>query len=209
MDGPLSFRLLFFLLFERYVPLFPDVQTKEDVREEQRVVLTAMPQSRFSRALWRIVRFMVVGGLNTGIDLLLLNGLLRIFPTQQTVPLLLFNSVAYTVGAINSFLLNKYWTFAHRQRTTLNELFRFAVTNLFGLTWNVSFLWLASIVPHPSITNTVLWTNSTKIAAIGSAAIISFVGMRLWVFVKTPYAYEYAPTQRTISTTLKNTPVLP
>ncbi len=60
---------------------------------------------------WEIVRFAIVSVANTVIDLLTLNGLLLLFPTQNATLLVAYNSVAYTVGALNSFVLNKYWTF--------------------------------------------------------------------------------------------------
>ena len=133
---------------------------------------------------WQMPRFAMVGILNATLDLLVLNGLLWVFPTTVTWRILLYTVIAYAVGAVNSFLLNKYWTFGNRQRPTWQELARFATTNLFGLLWNLAFLWLASLVSHPWITNTVIWTNASKVVAISTAAFISFLGMRLWVFVK-------------------------
>lgn len=136
------------------------------------------------RLFWQMPRFAVVGMLNATLDLLVLNGLLWLFPTTVTWRILFYTIVAYGVGAINSFLLNKYWTFGHTQRPTWREIVRFVATNAFGLTWNLALLWLASLVPHPFVPNAVLWTNASKMVAISSAACVSFVGMRLWVFVK-------------------------
>ncbi len=131
-------------------------------------------------------RFILVGGLNTAIDLLALNGLLLFFPTNNTWLILLYTVFAFGIGATNSFLLNKYWTFEHRQPTTPRELTRFSITTLFGISWNATLIWLASSVPHPFLTNTVIWTNASKLLAIGSAALFSYLGMRLWVFVNPP-----------------------
>jgi putative flippase GtrA len=136
------------------------------------------------RLFWQMPRFAVVGILNATLDLLVLNGLLWMFPTTATGRILLYTVIAYGVGAVNSFLLNKYWTFGHRQRPTWQELARFATTNLLGLLWNLALLWLASLVSHLFIANTVVWMNASKIFAISTAAFISFLGMRLWVFVK-------------------------
>jgi len=130
-------------------------------------------------------RFILVGGLNTALDLLALNCLLLLLPTTNTLLILLYTVLAYCIGAVNSFLLNKYWTFEHAQRTTPRELARFTVTTLFGIGWNATLIWLASKIAHPFLTNTVVWTNASKLVAIGSAAFISFLGMRLWVFVNT------------------------
>jgi putative flippase GtrA len=132
--------------------------------------------------------------LNTLIDLLALNGLLFLFPTTGTVHLLAYNSLAYSLGAANSFFLNKYWTFKQRRPTTRGELMRFATTTLLGIGWSSVILWLASHVLHPVIANPVLWANASKVLAIGGTVLISYLGMRLWVFVhhapKQPVHYE-------------------
>src|SRR5215467_878046 len=62
-------------------------------------------------SLRQLLRFGLVGGLNTLVDLLILNGLLWLFPTTSTLRLLFYSSLAFSMGAVNSFLLNKYWTF--------------------------------------------------------------------------------------------------
>jgi putative flippase GtrA len=138
--------------------------------------------------LQQVPRFALIGGFNTLLDLLVLNGLLWLFPTSNTLQILLYTVLAFSAGAVNSFLLNKYWTFQHRQPTTWAEVARFATTTLFSLVWNCAFIWLASAVPHPFITNTVIWTNVSRVAAIASGSLLSFLGMRLWVFVRRPHA---------------------
>jgi len=130
-----------------------------------------------------VLRFGLVGGLNTLVDLLILNFLLLLFPTTSTPMILAYSALAYSVGAVNSFLLNKYWTFTFRQRTTRSEVVRFIATTLVGLGWSSIILWLASSVLHPFLVNTTAWANASKALAIAGTALISYLGMRLWVFV--------------------------
>src|SRR5690242_7156089 len=101
----------------------------------------------------QVLRFGLVGGLNTLVDVLILNGLLLLFPTSSTSILLAYNSLAYSIGAVNSFLLNKYWTFGQRQRTTCKELVRFTLTTLCGIGWSSIILWFASNLLHPLLVN--------------------------------------------------------
>jgi putative flippase GtrA len=136
-----------------------------------------------ARLLRQVLRFGLVGGLNTLVDLLILNGLLLLFPTTSTPILLAYNSLAFSMGAVNSFLLNKYWTFGFRQRTTRRELVRFTLTTLCGIGWSTLILWLASRVLHPFLVNTTMWANASKVFAIAGTALISYLGMYLWVFV--------------------------
>jgi len=137
------------------------------------------------RKLWigQVLRFGLVGGLNTLVDLLILNILLLLFPTSSTPIILAYSALAYSLGAVNSFLLNKYWTFGYRKRTTWREVVRFIVTTLCGVGWSSIILWLASRVLHPFLVNTTIWANTSKVLAISGTALISYLGMSLWVFV--------------------------
>jgi putative flippase GtrA len=131
---------------------------------------------------WEVVRFAIVGVANTVIDLLTLNCLLLLLPTYNATLLISYNSVAYTVRAFNSFVLNKYWTFHRKGTGVRDELPRFILINLCGLLWNNLLLWMAARTVHPVIVNTLVWANSSKIFAIAGTSMISLVGMRLWVF---------------------------
>ncbi len=131
----------------------------------------------------QILRFALAGTLNTLLDLLILNGLLWFFPTNSSSTLLAYNSLAYSVGAINSFLLNKYWTFGQKQRTTRAELARFTLVTVCGIAWSSAILWLASRALHPFLFNATVWANVSKLVAIAGTTLISYLGMRLWVFV--------------------------
>jgi putative flippase GtrA len=79
----------------------------------------------------RMVRFGLVGVANTGVDVALFTLLTHGF--HWLVPLA--NVVSYSAGIMNSFFLNKYWTF--RDATPLSRSlrpgFRFVVVNLLGL----------------------------------------------------------------------------
>ena len=139
--------------------------------------------SKFSW-LKQLVQFGLVGGLNTVLDLLILNALLLFFPTTSTMTLLAYNAVAFSFGAVNSFFLNKYWTFRHKKNTTLREVSRFSLTTLCGMAWSTFVLWIASTVLHPHVINSTLWANSAKIVSVASSALLSYAGMRLWVFIR-------------------------
>jgi putative flippase GtrA len=136
-----------------------------------------------SHVFSQVLRFALTGGLNTLVDLLILNALLGFFPTTSTFTLLAYNTLAYSLGAINSFLLNKYWTFTSRQKMTHGELARFTLITLCGIGWSSAILWLASTLLHPFLVNAAVWANASKIVAIAGTALISYLGMRLWVFV--------------------------
>jgi len=139
---------------------------------------------RWAATLWQLVRFGTVGILNTLIDVSTLNVLLWRFPTHNANQLLVYNTCAYCLGALNSLCLNKYWTFKRRSAFTAGEIARFAVVSLAGILCNDGILWLTARTLHAVIANTLLWANLSKGMAIAGTMTISYLGMRLWVFAK-------------------------
>jgi len=152
---------------------------------------TATPEvSRVKQIIAQLLRFIMVGCANTLIDIALFNAFLWLWPTQNTWLLLVYNSLAYALGGINSFISNKYWTFRQRQKTNRREVIRFVVTTLAGVSCNDFIIWIMNSVMRPLLSNPTLWANVSKIAAIFGTFCISFLGMRLWVFVKPGAAIE-------------------
>ncbi len=115
-------------------------------------------------------------------DLLMLNVLLWRFPTNNVLVLVVYNSVAYSSGAVTSFFLNKYWTFGHRQKTTRREVVRFLITLFLEVLYSNGLIWLAGKALQPFITNVTLWGNASKLVAIVAGTIISYTFMRFWTF---------------------------
>src|SRR5262249_45936825 len=93
-------------------------------------------------------------------------------------------SLAYSLGAVNSFLLNTYWTFHFPGRARSREVGRFALTTLAGVVCNNVLLWLLGTLLHPVFVSPVIWANASKLVALGGTVLISYPGMRLWVFVR-------------------------
>jgi putative flippase GtrA len=166
-------------------PLHGELHLREQVSSIPTQPLKMYKKS-WRSLFWQLFRFGLVGGLNSGIDLLIFNGLLWLGPTQNTTSLLAYNSFAYAFGAINSFILNKYWTFQNKQRTTYGEVLRFALTTFCGIVCNDGILWIAGSFLHPVMINATLWANASKVLAISGTFMISYLGMRLWVFTHQP-----------------------
>ena len=156
----------------------------------------ATPSPRVTRPAPRgqILRFGLVGGLNTAIDALAFNALLWAFEPRATWAVLLANACAYALGAINSFALNKYWTFGSSRPTTRDEVARFMATTLGGIALNDALLWVIGGALLATLGPTPLWATTAKIASIGGTVLISYLGMRFWVFARrAPAATEPRP----------------
>ena len=133
-----------------------------------------------------MVRFGMVGTLNTLIDVLTLNLLLLKFPTHNANLLLVYNTLAYTFGALNSFILNKHWTFKLKSAVNKGEVLRFSLMTILSIACNDIIIWLTAKMLHPLISNTIVWANISKLSAIIVTLLFSYFGMRLWVFANAP-----------------------
>lgn len=138
----------------------------------------------WSSTCWQFLRYCLVGGANTLIDLLVLNVLLWGFPTNNASLLVVYNSVAYSSGAVTSFFLNKYWTFRHKQRTTRREVVRFAIILALEILYSNGLVWLAGKTLQPLIVNPMLWGNASKLVAVAGGAVLSYAFMRFWTFAR-------------------------
>ncbi len=58
---------------------------------------------------------------------------------------------------------------------------------LAAIACNDLILWVMSKILLPVHLNPALWTNSSKVAAIGGTILVSYLGMRLWVFVQSSH----------------------
>lgn len=136
------------------------------------------------KTILQIIRFCVVGGLNTGIDIVLFNILVWVFPTSNMYMLIVLNSLAYFTGALNSFFLNKLWTFRQRSSATGSQVMRFVMVTSLGIICNDAFLWLATAILTSLSLQSFLWVNVAKVSAIAGSVMVSYMGMRFSVFTK-------------------------
>ncbi|MGZ3582521.1 MAG: glycosyltransferase [Ktedonobacterales bacterium] len=153
----------------------------------------AAASENLSTTLTRLLRFSLVGVLNTCIDVVALNLLVWLFTLRTTPVLLVANAVAYALGAVNSFAFNRCWTFDRRGASTGGEVGRFIATTLAGMILNDALFWMLSKALVPMLGSTQLWANAAEVGAIGGTVLLSYVGMRLWVFA------QRAPSRAAVS----------
>ncbi len=147
--------------------------------------------------LFQLLRFCMVGGLNTFVDVFAFNLLLWALPTQDSGLIVIYNSVAYLIGSINSLCWNRLWTFKQRSGVTRNQLVRFAFVTSLGILCNDAFLWLATTILTSLSLHSFLWVNFAKVCAIAGSVSVSYLGMRFSVFNKseeeeTPFVHSDA-----------------
>lgn len=133
----------------------------------------------------KVVRFGVVGVLNTLIDFAVLNLLLVLFGVTTEWPLVLCNAVAFLTASLNSYWLNKKWTFAQKGRATLRQYLVFLALAGSGLLINSLVLYLlVTGLTRPSWLSPILWINVAKAAATVASLVWNYLACRYVVFAE-------------------------
>jgi putative flippase GtrA len=103
--------------------------------------MTAISETLKTKELGRFARFLTVGALGTFLDFGLLS-LLKALGVS-TLPA---NSLSFSAGVANNFILNRRWTFAEAKGTDWRkQLAQFLLVSLVGLSLNNAIvLWLES-----------------------------------------------------------------
>ncbi|MFD2705773.1 GtrA family protein [Salibacterium lacus] len=74
--------------------------------------------------LGKFIKFGLVGGLNTFIDFTIFFLL-----SYVGIPYALCQAISYSCGVVNSYLINRQWTFDLEDKKNKKEFFRFLVVN--------------------------------------------------------------------------------
>lgn len=128
----------------------------------------------------QIIKFSIIGVLNTIIDFSILNFLVRIL-SWTVLPA---NTISFSVAVINSYFLNKYWTFRDKQPVHIKQFSMFIMVSLVGLglsnlliylgleifktyTFGLSFVWHYNIAKAMSAIIVLVW---------------NFLASKFWVF---------------------------
>ena len=124
------------------------------------------------KSLWR---FGIVGCSNTLVDFAVFTILWEFFRINY----LYCQVAAYIAGIINSFVLNKVWTFESKTSNieSSRQLVKFIIINLFSLTVSLLGLRLLSGEMHLNV-------YFAKVAVTVITLAINYSGYKWWVFVK-------------------------
>ena len=136
------------------------------------------------RTIAQVGRFIAVGLLNTAIDfgvLNLLSLLTHVYGGRRLIPI---NIPGFVLAMMNSYVLNKYWTFkATARRVSSLEMGTFALVSFMGLSLNTAIVVVVTSLWPPALPITpVLRENIAKVLATGCSLVWNFAGYKYVVF---------------------------
>ncbi len=131
-------------------------------------------------------KFVIVGFINTAIDFAILNLLMYLANIYKGPEIIIFNAISFTAAVINSYLMNKYWTFGDKSREGAAKQFvEFLVVSTGGIILNTAIIYGLTTLIQPMFGLSVkLWANFAKAAATAVVLGWNFIGYKFFVFKK-------------------------
>lgn len=134
--------------------------------------------------LWQAAKFVLVGMLNTFVDLGVLNILILITQISSGTVYSAFKGISFIVAVINSYFWNKFWTFKRKENVNPKKEFtQFFVVSLigFGINVGVASLVVNMVGPQFGLSEKI-WANIGAIVATFCGMTWNFLGYKFIVF---------------------------
>lgn len=119
----------------------------------------------------KFIKFCFVGVSNTAVTFCVFFVLSKILGLNY-----LFSSfVGYTFGVINSFILNKKWTFNDRNSRFVLQFMRFSIVNIVSLGINLAIMYIC-------VERFFISIVLAQIIATGFTTVVNYLGSKAIVF---------------------------
>ena len=135
----------------------------------------------------QIWRFVVVGVINTAIDLIVLNLLIHFTGRGHSGAFyVLFKAILFTCATVNSYLMNRRWTFVStgQSKAVASQFSQFLGVSIIGLVVNVAAasLWV-TFVPV-LVVSAALWPSVGALFGTACGLLVNFFGYKFLGFTK-------------------------
>lgn len=141
----------------------------------------------FIRTIKQFSKFIIVGGINTAIDVIILRILVGVTGIVSGGGIVVLNAVSFSAAVVNSYFMNKLWTFEDKTRTE-KEPFKFTqffIVSIIGISINSGVVYAITTFTSPMLgLSEANWVVVAKLLATGFSLVWNFVGYKLFVFKK-------------------------
>jgi len=136
--------------------------------------------------IYQAAKWVLVGALNTFIDLGVLNGLIWISGIATGLLYSVFKGGSFLLATLNSYFWNKHWTFAKRETVfSSREFSKFLLVTTIGLFINVGIAsFVVNIIGPQYGIGEKMWANVGAFAAVLVAWVWNFLASKFIVFKK-------------------------
>jgi len=135
--------------------------------------------SRVRPFFFQLGKFGLIGGVNTAVDLAILNLLIIATGVSAGVMYAVFKGLSFLVAVINSYWWNKLWAFKARQ----GDFVQFLIISVIGAFINVGVASLVvNAIPAPEAFSGRSWGTIGALVAVAASMIWNFIGYKKFVF---------------------------
>lgn len=137
-------------------------------------------------AVFQLYKFLLTGTLNTFIDLGVFNFLMWAFSISVGLPLSIFKGISFSSAVVNSYFLNKFWTFKKKETKIGPEEFsKFYLITGIGFLLNVGiFTFIVNFISPQFGLSEKIWANVGAITATICVCSWNFLCYKFIVFKK-------------------------
>jgi putative flippase GtrA len=129
----------------------------------------------------RFIRYAIVGSASFFVDIIVLNILSLLTGHNKGFFAAGFSTVSFLVANINSYFLNKKWTF---RENNLNAKYKtFLKISAIGVAVNISIVYFLTTHISQNLVSDLAWLNVSKILATMLVAIFNYIGYKKFVFI--------------------------
>lgn len=135
--------------------------------------------------IYQLAKFSETGGLNTFLDLGVLNILIITTGITHGAYFSLFKGISFVIALINSYFWNKFWVFAEKktEKATGSEFLKFLAVSLTGFLINVSVASLVVFLGKNTLgIDAKMLANLAAVSAVVVTLAFNFLGYKLFVF---------------------------
>lgn len=133
----------------------------------------------------RFIKFSIVGFVNFLIDFSVLNILSFSTGVNKGFFAAIFSTIAFLVANINSYYLNKRWTF---KKDSFDSSYKaFLTFSVVGVAINAALVYFATSLVQQNYFSALAWLNISKLAAVVLVAVFNYFCYKKYVFGKSAY----------------------
>lgn len=139
-----------------------------------------------SQGLYQFIKFAETGGLNTFVDLGVLNLLILVTGLSAGIYYSIFKGISFVSAVTNSYFWNKHWVFESKAKGEPGEkeFAKFIMVSVGGFVVNVAAASLILYLANGSSINSKMLANVAAVIAFALTMAWNFLGYKLIVFVK-------------------------
>lgn len=128
----------------------------------------------------RFLKFSAVGAINFLIDFSILNLLSFATGINKGIAAAFLGVVSFLIANINSYFLNKKWTF--RKNSKSSNYKTFIAISILGVAINISIIYVFTTFISQLYFSDIIWLNVSKIIATGFVMFFNYFGYKKFVF---------------------------